>query len=80
MKKLQKWTRPAIEEIELKFDKEMDAPCFGSANTPQHDGICKYDPCSSHNCWNKNDPNDPCTQTPPATEPRPQSSDPRPLD
>lgn len=54
--KKQIWQTPVIEKIVLKFDKEMDAPCYGSYNTPAFDLQCGIDPNSASNCWNKHWP------------------------
>lgn len=48
------WQTPLVEEIELKFDKEMGTACFGSENNPYpNDQICGYDEGAAHSCWNK---------------------------
>ena len=49
--KKQKWQTPVIEEIVLKFDKEMDAPCYGSHNTPSQQGSCGI-AANASSCWN----------------------------
>ena len=56
--KKQKWLAPIIEEIVLKFDKEMDAPCFGSVNTPSNKPTCGISAIAS-SCWNSGGTNPP---------------------
>ena len=52
-KKKKEWITPKIEQINLEFDKEMDAPCFGSSNTPTGDSNCGTGAGPS-TCWNSN--------------------------
>jgi|GEM_PF-6897421 len=49
----QNWKTPVIEEIELKFDKQMDAVCYKSNSTPEFDTNCGVQEGASWNCWNK---------------------------
>ena len=55
--KKQKWETPVIEEIVLKFDKEMGTACFGSSSTPDNNkGGCGLQAPVANNCWNRGGP------------------------
>lgn len=52
MKEKRKWAHPKIEVVDLKFDKVMQAACYGSDSTPQNQGACGCKETQAYACWN----------------------------